>query len=207
MSQELEAILRRSGTLTSQELALSLGQANARKMSLWDVLVLERPVSEETLAEAFSTWLKMPRVRLDAVDIEVDAVGLVAGWLARKYTCLPLRTMGKNLVLAMANPLDRQAIQDVEFASSRQVQPVVASRTEILIGIEEHYSSGDMRAAETSVVRVAIWLVERLIRSRRSIRLYFRRFSRIRSNTTTVSLIEYPASRSSAATELIEKSS
>ena len=45
-------------------------------------------------------------------------------------------------------------------------------------------------AAETSVVRVAIWLVERLMRSGRLIRLYLRRFSRMRSNTTTVSLME-----------------
>src|ERR1700674_4345933 len=67
MSQELEAILRRSGTLTSRELTLSLDQANARNISLWDLLVLERQVPEETLAEAFSKGLKMPRVRLAAV--------------------------------------------------------------------------------------------------------------------------------------------
>ena len=45
-------------------------------------------------------------------------------------------------------------------------------------------------AAETSVVRVAIWLVDRLIMSGSDMRLYLRRFSRMRSNTTTVSLIE-----------------
>ena len=45
-------------------------------------------------------------------------------------------------------------------------------------------------AADTKVVRVAIWLVERLIMSTSDMRLYLRRFSRMRSNTTTVSLIE-----------------
>ena len=39
----------------------------------------------------------------------------------------------------MANPLDHEAILDVQFASSRDVQPVVACRTEILVGIEQHY--------------------------------------------------------------------
>jgi hypothetical protein len=93
-------------------------------------------VPEEALADAFSKWLNMPRVQLDSVDVEARAVAKVVSRLARKHTCLPIRLMGKNLVLAMANPLDRQAIEDVEFASSWPVQPVVACRAEILSGIE-----------------------------------------------------------------------
>ena len=152
MSRQLEAILRRSGTLTAQELELSLVRATARNVSLWDVLVLERQVPEETLAEAFSTWLKLPRVRLDSIEIEAAAVKTVTGWLARKHTCLPLRLTRKSLVLAMANPLDHKAIEEVQFASSRQVEPVVACRTEILNGIQENYSSGATPAADAKTV-------------------------------------------------------
>jgi type IV pilus assembly protein PilB len=141
MRQQLEPTLRRSGALTSQELEISLAQANAQKISLWDLLIEQRRLPEETVAEAFSTWLSLPRVRIDSVAIEPAAVKALAGRLARKHTCLPVRLSGKNLVLAMANPLDRKAIQDVEFASSREVQPVVASRAEILLGIEEHYGA------------------------------------------------------------------
>jgi type IV pilus assembly protein PilB len=141
MRQQLEPTLRRSGALTSQELEISLGQANAQKISLWDLLIEQRRLPEDTVAEAFSTWLSLPRVRIDSVAIEPAAVKALAGRLARKHTCLPIRLSGKNLVLAMANPLDRKAIQDVEFASSREVQPVVASRAEILLGIEEHYGA------------------------------------------------------------------
>lgn len=160
MSRELEAILRSSGTLTPQELELSVGQATARNVPLWDVLVLERRVPEDTIAEAFSRWLKVPRVRLDSIAIEAAAVKALPGRLARKHTCLPVRLTNKDLVLAMANPLDRQAIQDVQFASSRQVQPVVACRTEILIGIEEHYSSSETPAAETNAaVRDALTVI------------------------------------------------
>lgn len=159
MSQELVKLLQHSGALTSQELELSLGQASARNVSLWDVLVLERQVPEDTLAEAFSTWLKMPRVQLDSTEIEAVAVNAVAGWLARKYTCLPVRVAGKHLVLAMANPLDREAILDVQFASSRQVQPVVACRSEILTGIQRYYSPGELPAAEAKTVAEGAFLV------------------------------------------------
>jgi type IV pilus assembly protein PilB len=142
MSQQLAKILRGSGALTGQELENSLRQASARNVSLWDVLTLERHVPEDALADALSSWLKLPRVRIDSVDVEPAAVRAVAGSVARRHTCLPIRLKGhKNLVLAMTNPLDDRAIQDVQFASSRTVEPVVASRTEILIGIEKHYSS------------------------------------------------------------------
>ena len=159
MSQELVSILRHSGALTSQELEISLGQATARNVPLWDILVLERQVPEDTLAEAFSTWLKLPRVRLDSTEIETAAVKTLTGWLARKHTCLPIRVTAKHIVLAMANPLDRQAIQDVQFASSRQVQPVVASRTEILNGILRHYSPNGPSAADAKVVAEGAFLI------------------------------------------------
>ena len=122
MRQQLEPTLRRSGALTTQELEISLGQATAQKISLWDLLIEQRRLPEDTVAEAFSSWLSLPRVRLDSVVIEAAAVKAVAARLARKHTCVPVRLKGKNLVLAMANPLDRKAIQDVEFASSREVR-------------------------------------------------------------------------------------
>jgi type IV pilus assembly protein PilB len=150
MRQQQEQTLQRSGALTSRELEISLAQANAQKISLWDLLIEQRRLPEDTVAEAFSSWLSLPRVRLDSAVIEPAAVKAVAERLARKHTCVPVRLAGKNLVLAMANPLDRKAIQDVAFASSREVQPVVASRAEILVAIEEQY--GTPVAAETSAV-------------------------------------------------------
>ena len=139
MSQQLEAILRRSGTLSIEELKLSVVQAHARNVPLWDIVVGERHISEDALAEALSKSLNVPRVRFDSIRIEAAAVKTVSGRIARQYTCLPVRLDGKALILAMANPLNRQAIQDVQFMSGRHVQPVVAVRTEILNGIEAHY--------------------------------------------------------------------
>ena len=151
MSQQLAGIPRHRDTLTSQELELSLGQANAQNISLWDLLVLQEQVPEETLADSFSKWLNVPRVQLASVTVEATAVAAVASRLARKHMCLPIRLKGKHLVLAMANPLDRQAIEDVEFASSRQVQPVVACRTEILTGIELHYAADKPKAPDADL--------------------------------------------------------
>ena len=120
MSQTLEMVLRKTGTLTPDELAVSLGQAKARKLKLWDFLVLERQVPEDTLAEAFSQSLKVPRVSIDSRRPSKPPRSKRWPDGSRKHNCLPIRFTGKTLVLAMANPLDQQAIQDVQFASSRQ---------------------------------------------------------------------------------------
>src|SRR5580765_3411458 len=132
-------------TITSKELEVSLVQATARNLPLLDFLVRERNVPEGTLAETFSHALNLPRIDLTATTVEAPALKAVTARLALKHTCLPIRLSGKTLVLAMANPLDRTAIQDVEFASSRKVQPVVASRTEILNSIQTHYPTDQPR--------------------------------------------------------------
>jgi type IV pilus assembly protein PilB len=140
-------------TLTSKDLEVSLVQAAAKNQPLLDFLVRERNVPEGTLAETFSQALNLPRVDLAATAVEPPALKAVTARLALKHTCLPIRVSGKTLVLAMANPLDRAAIQDVEFASSRKVQPVIASRTEILNSIKTHYAVESPRANTAAAER------------------------------------------------------
>ena len=103
---------------------------------------LQHEAHDGAVAEALAAALNLPRVRLDSIDVEARALKLVAPGLARKHTCLPLRIARNKLVLAMSNPLDREAVDDVRFASSRDVERVVAGRGEILQGIEKHYSAG-----------------------------------------------------------------
>src|SRR6266850_3708101 len=140
MSDHLATILRVTGALSAEELALSIRQAASRNLPLWDVLVEERRVSEEALAQALAARLKLPRVRIESLDIQPAAVKAVSGTLARKHMCLPISIDGRRMVLAMANPLDQQARQDVQFASNRRVEPVVACRHDILSGIEKYYA-------------------------------------------------------------------
>jgi type IV pilus assembly protein PilB len=98
-----------------------------------------RHASEEALAQSFSAALKLPYVRLESINIEAAALEAVSGAVVRRHTCLPIKFDGRKLVLAMSNPLDLQAIQDVQFSASRQVDLVVACRSEILSGIDRHY--------------------------------------------------------------------
>src|SRR3984893_17464563 len=121
------------------------GLALARQMGIPPVghLLQQTGFSEEGLADGFADWLKIPRVKIASLSIDPETAKAITEKIALKHQCLPLKVEGTRLVMAMANPADYDAIQDVQFSSGLTVQPVVATRTEILDGIEELYHTNE----------------------------------------------------------------
>jgi len=138
MAKELERTSYPAG-FGHDELDLLAASAKARNVALWHVLTVERRLPEDVVADALSESLGLARVRLDALHIQPEALRLMTPPTARKYVCLPVEVTARTLTLAMANPQDIYAIDAVRCAADRPVQPVVASRREILRGIERHY--------------------------------------------------------------------
>ncbi len=147
MSNPLEALLRQSNLLPERQLQRSIEQARRRNVPLIDVVLREDGVPEDSLADAFASWLKVPRVRLASATIESEAVNKLTEKIARKHTVMPVQIEGRTLVLAMANPLDYAAIQDIEFYTSLSVKTVVASGSEITDAIDERYDPEDRLGA------------------------------------------------------------
>ncbi|MFQ5776554.1 MAG: ATPase, T2SS/T4P/T4SS family [Terriglobia bacterium] len=128
-----------SELLAPDELDQLLQRSKEADRSFWEILLEEKGVSEEWLAELFSRRLRVPRVRLAMEPI--DRTGnLIPEALARRYLCLPLRLREKKLVLCLANPADLNAIREVEFHTGWCVSPVVATRSEIREEIERYYA-------------------------------------------------------------------
>ncbi len=143
MTQNTQSMsLQRPRPLQS-ELEEGIALARQKGISPIDLLLREKRYSEEALAEGFAEWLRLPRVRIASLTLEPEAANVVGEKIALKHECLPLKIEGRTLVVAMVNPADYDAIQDVQFISGYTVRPVVATRTEILDGIHEVYSSED----------------------------------------------------------------
>src|SRR5262245_3799085 len=140
------AVVTAPKTLSPRELGHSVRVAKARNISLWELLVLEWQISEDAVAEGLSKWLNLPCVRLSALSLDPDVVRLLPERVLRRHICVPVRAAGRTLVLAMADPLNHDAIKDVEFLANRHVQRAVAPRTEVLEQIEKHYP----RSVETT---------------------------------------------------------
>jgi len=139
MSKELERTRHPAG-FAHGELDLLTASAKARNVALWHVLTVERRLPEDVVATALSESLGFSRVRLDAARVQPEALKLLPPPVARKYVCLPLELTDRKLVLAMANPQDIHAIDAVQSVTDHRVHPVVATRREILKGIDRHYA-------------------------------------------------------------------
>jgi type II secretory ATPase GspE/PulE/Tfp pilus assembly ATPase PilB-like protein len=150
-SQEIEMTAKSVETLALQRTVMQQNEieqgivlARQKGVSLGELLLDQKGFSEEGLAEGFAEWLKVPRVRIASLTIDADATKAITEKIALKHQCLPLKIEGTRLVMAMANPADYDAIQDVQFVSGFTVQPVVATRAEILDGIEEMYRTDEL---------------------------------------------------------------
>jgi type II secretory ATPase GspE/PulE/Tfp pilus assembly ATPase PilB-like protein/ActR/RegA family two-component response regulator len=132
--------------LRVEDLKVAVDQSRRQKTSLWDILIEERRVTEDAIADAFAEWLRLPRIRLATVDVEPEALEKVREELARKHLSVPVRVERKELLLAMANPADESALRDVQFASGLSIRALVASRTEVLDAIARWYKPQDQLA-------------------------------------------------------------
>ena len=66
-------------------------------------------------------------------------VSIVPGRVARQYLILPIEKVGNNLTVAMSNPLNIQAVEDIELLSGCSVQTFVATSSDIKNAIEKYY--------------------------------------------------------------------
>ncbi len=135
-------ILVDTGVITPQQLAAALAQQRRTRERLGRILVEQGAATERQIAQALAAQLDLPLVTLSAVRIDPAAVRLVPEVIARKRKVLPLQLDGSHLVVAMADPLDVFALDDVAIAARRPVKPVVAVESEVEAAIERVYGMG-----------------------------------------------------------------
>ncbi|MBI5094545.1 MAG: hypothetical protein HZB26_19190 [Candidatus Hydrogenedentes bacterium] len=138
--QQLGTLLLSAGHIDQEQLENALEeQRKSPQRHLGSLLVENGYVSEEIVAQALANQCKLDFVRLTAQNVDPSAAGLVTPRLVQLHTCIPIRATGDFLVLAMANPLDLIAIEDVERASGRTVEPVVATPSDVAAAVARVY--------------------------------------------------------------------
>jgi type IV pilus assembly protein PilB len=143
MSKQLESVLRQAGLASEPQIRRVQERVLQGGGSFIEVLVRDEGVSEEAIADACTERLKVPRARVATFLADAEALRKVPERLARKHFSLPLAVEGRVLVMAMADPTDYRAIQDIEFASALAVKPMAATFSEVQQGIEERYGAED----------------------------------------------------------------
>ena len=88
----------------------------------------------------------VPVIDFSKEEIDEMVLKLIEPKMAQKFQIIPIKRMGKDLFVAMTNPVDVYTIEDIKFASGYNVQPMVASENIIAKAIEEYYGRSGSRA-------------------------------------------------------------
>lgn len=133
-------ILVEQGLISAAQLEEVLAEQEAHPQRRFGSIAVEHGyTSEEMIARVLAAQLRLAYVRLDAAAAAASAV-YVNARQARTYQCVPIAYADGELTLAMANPLDLIAIENIELASGCRVLPAVAAPSEIARVIEEVFS-------------------------------------------------------------------
>jgi len=139
--------LLESSLISQDQLALALESQQSGGGTLSYNLVKTGAISEMAFAEFMGQVYNVPAVDLDAVSIDGNAVDLIPSDVATKFQVVPLKREGRTLTVAMANPDNIFAIDDIKFITGFDVRPVVATETAIKRCIDRLYDSADSLAS------------------------------------------------------------
>ena len=139
-SWEQELLERR--LLTREQLDQARERARETHRPLHEVIVEAGWADEETVLRLLAGQLGLEFVRLRDREPEAGAVRSISAKLAAHYGVMPVRLAGRTLTLAVSNPLDRSAAEDIEANLSLQVERVLACREDIRQALRRYYGVG-----------------------------------------------------------------
>ena len=139
-------LLIKQKVLTEEELkkALQLQKGTGKKIG--EVLVDNGMITEDMIARALQAQLGMKLVHLTGITIPKDVRKLVNVNILKKYQCIPFELDPYNaniLHLAMADPMDMTAIDDISIITNLQVEPYIATTSEVLAAIDHCYGASE----------------------------------------------------------------
>ena len=142
MSERLGELLVRRNFITSDQLKRTLEEQKIKGGRLESNLVRLGYIKEDELLSFLSAQYRVPSVKLSKIEINAATIKLIPSSISKKYFIIPVTRVGPKLTLAMADPSNIIVIDEIKFMTGFNVEPVVASETEIVDAIKKYYGGG-----------------------------------------------------------------
>ena len=139
MSQRLGDLLVKEKVITSEQLEQALKTQKESGSRLGSVLVKLGFLSDDDVTNFLSRQYGVPAINLSYFEIDPAVIKLIPVETARRYQILPLSRVGASLTIAMVDPTNVFAMDDIKFMTGFNIEPVVASESAIMEGIEKAY--------------------------------------------------------------------
>ena len=141
-TNRLGELLVREKLISLQQLRQAQEEQRKNGSNLGYALAKLGYISDGEITNFLSSQYRVPAVNLDEYEMDPELVKLVSREVCEKHKIVPLSRSGAALVVAMADPTNLHAIDDIKFLTGFNVEPVVASETGIIAAIERAYNTG-----------------------------------------------------------------
>ena len=142
VSNRLGELLVREKLISLQQLRQAQDEQKNSGQNLGYTLAKLGYISDEEITSFLSTQYRLPAIDLDEFEVDAEVIRLVSREVCEKHKILPVSRSGSSLIVAMADPTNLHAIDDIKFLTGYNVEPVVASETAIHAAIERYYNVG-----------------------------------------------------------------
>lgn len=137
--KQLGELLVERAVISAAQLDKALAVQKDKGGLIGEILVSLGMVKEETIAQTLTSQYGFPYLPLANYEIAPDVVAIIPYNVAKQYCLIAIDKIGTNLTVAMANPLNIQAVEDIELISNCSVQIFIATTSDIKKAIEIYY--------------------------------------------------------------------
>jgi type IV pilus assembly protein PilB len=138
--RQLGELLLEAGVITQEKLDKALEIQKEKGGLIGEIFIELGCAVEEDIAQALTVQYGFPYLPLANYDINPEIIRLIPARIARQYILIPIDKIGNNFTIAMSNPLNMQAIEDVELLTGCNVQTFVSTSSDIKKAIEKFYT-------------------------------------------------------------------
>jgi type IV pilus assembly protein PilB len=143
MSQRLGDLLVKEKIITPEQLEQATKAQKEQSCRLGSALVKLGFLTDEDVTNFLSRQYGVPAINLSYFEIDPAVVKLIPFETAKRYQILPLSRVGASLTIAMVDPTNVFAMDDIKFMTGFNIEPVVASESSILAGIDKAYGTSN----------------------------------------------------------------
>ncbi|MBI3008896.1 MAG: Flp pilus assembly complex ATPase component TadA [Candidatus Omnitrophica bacterium] len=151
IKERLTKILIEGGLLTDEKLEEALRLQKEKGGRLSQILVEGGYVGEKDLLAALSQGLNIPAVNLAKLRVDPSIVKMVPKELAKHYNIIPISRIGNTLTVAMADPLNIFAMDDVKAITGMEIGPIIATQKDITQAIDQYYGQSAYSTLESII--------------------------------------------------------
>jgi type IV pilus assembly protein PilB len=142
LAERLGELLIKRNYITPEQLKKASDEQKLKGGRLESNLVKLGYIKEDELLSFLSAQYRVPSVKISKMEINPNVIKLIPSSVSKKYFIIPINRVGPKLTLAMADPSNIVVIDEIKFMTGFNVEPVVASETEIIDAVKKYYGGG-----------------------------------------------------------------